>query len=95
MIWWQAKAQRRILFYVAVYILCAAVVATSSLSRATVVYFALPLIYAIYLNRRAIYDFTWVRFMCICLLFGAALMWIFYGQPVARRAIFPTCDGYC
>lgn len=46
----------------AVYTVLAALVAAGSLSRATVVAYALPLLYALYLNRRAIADFTWVRF---------------------------------
>jgi hypothetical protein len=74
MIWWQAAAGRPIFFYVAVYTVLAALVAAGSLSRATVVAYALPLLYALYLNRRAIADFTWVRFMFICLLFGATLI---------------------
>jgi hypothetical protein len=74
MIWWQAAAQRPIFFYVAVYTVSAALVAAGSLSRATVVAYALPLLFAMYFNRRAIVDFTWVRFMFICLLFGATLL---------------------
>jgi len=59
---------------VAIYTVSAALVAAGSLSRATVVAYALPLLYAMYLNRRAIVDFTWVRFLFICLLFGATLL---------------------
>ncbi|MFM2074257.1 MAG: hypothetical protein RJB34_562 [Pseudomonadota bacterium] len=74
MIWWQAAAQRPIFFYVAIYTVSAALVAAGSLSRATVVAYALPLLYAMYLNRRAIVDFSWVRFLFICLLFGTTLL---------------------
>lgn len=74
MIWWQASAGRPVFIYVAIYTICAALVSAGSLSRATVVAYALPLLFALYLNRRAIADFTWTRFIFICILFGATLL---------------------
>lgn len=69
MIWWQAAAGRPVFIYLVVFILCAAIVAVGSLSRLVVVSYALPILYALYLNRRTVVDFSVARSFAVILLF--------------------------
>lgn len=88
MIWWQAAARRPVLFYLVIFIVCAVIVATGSLSRLVVVSYSLPLLYALYLNRQTIVDFSVARSVAVFFLFCLAVAGSFVVVGQLRSSVY-------
>lgn len=87
-LWWRLASGRPVFPFIVLMMVSGAVMTFSTLSRGLVVFFMLPLLYALYMNRKKIVDYSKSRLVLIGVLFSVVVVSTFFIVNFIRENVY-------
>ena len=87
-LWWRLASGRPIFLLLVLLLVSGVIITFSTLSRGLVVFFVLPLLYALYKNRKEAVDYSKPRLMLIGMLFFVTVVSSFFIINVIRNNVY-------